>query len=114
MDGNYENYRPFFDSEWAKSLTDLSEKNPKLDKISLNLILNVKSVIYSACAPFLMAEELSAFHDSFANSPTPSFSTANLARLIAQRLTGDIPELCGQPEVMAKIRKRANEITRSH
>jgi hypothetical protein len=110
IDSNPVNYESFFDSSWAQEISDLSEKDKELDKIVINLLVNIKSAIYTACAPLLQAKSFSLFHDSLVNSPDKPNSIFKFCHAITDRLTENLDEITESVVLQHKIKKRASNV----
>lgn len=110
IDSNPENYESFYDSVWAKRISALSEAYPELDQIVINLLINIKSAIYTACSPLVQAKSFAVFHDSFANSPEKTNSIVKFCNVITDRLTESLEEITGSLILQQKLKKRASKV----
>lgn len=104
-------YKPFFDNEWASAVTQLSKGNKKLDGLVLNLIMNWRSAIYAASAPYFMVDGLTQFHDSFFKAANLEKSKITLVPLLLERLVGGIDQVVNDANVMSAISTKAQKIS---
>lgn len=110
IDSNPVNYESFYDAAWANKISGISEKCQELDQIVINLLVNIKSAIYTASSPLLQAKSFSVFHDSFVNSPEKPNSIFKLCFAIADRLTENLEEITGSIILQQKLKKRASKV----